>query len=201
MTNVCNIIEKWKLTQYDAAVVQDTPQEGAGGSFPAVPFTVKVLVSDLNYRSCGSMDGTVNGQTGKGVFTIVEVKDGWGKLKSGAGWIYLLNSDYCTVLGTTATATPVPAKTITEIAKEVIAGKWGNGSDRKNALEEAGYNYSEVQDKVNELCSVPTKKSMEEIAKEVIRGEWGNGSDRKNRLQAAGYDYSEVQSKVNALLK
>ncbi len=199
VTNVCNIVEKWNLTQYDAAVVQDTPQEGADGSFPAVPFTVKVLVSDLNYRSCGSMAGYVKGQTGKGVFTIVEVKDGWGRLKSGAGWIYLLNSEYCTVQETTAAATPV--KSVTEIAKEVIAGKWGNGADRKNSLQTAGYNYSEVQSTVNELCSVPTKKSMEEIAKEVIRGEWGNGSDRKNRLQAAGYDYSEVQSKVNALLK
>lgn len=29
------------------------------------------------------------GQTGKGVFTITEVQDGWGKLKCGAGWISL----------------------------------------------------------------------------------------------------------------
>lgn len=43
------------------------------------------------------------------------------------------------------------AKSITEIAREVIAGKWGNGSDRKKRLKSAGYNYSEVQTKVNEL--------------------------------------------------
>jgi flagellum-specific peptidoglycan hydrolase FlgJ len=152
VTNVCNIIEKWNLTQYDAGAVQDTPQEGAGGSFPAVPFTVKVLISDLNYRSCGSMEGAVRGQTGKGVFTIVEVKDGWGRLKSGAGWIYLLNPSYCTVQGSTIAATS-PAKSVTEIAKEVIAGKWGNGTDRKNRLQAAGYNYSEVQNKVNALLS------------------------------------------------
>lgn len=153
VTNVCNIVEKWNLTQYDTGVVQDTPQEGAGGSFPAVPFTVKVLISDLNYRSCGSMEGAVKGQTGKGVFTIVEVKDGWGKLKSGAGWIYLMNPNYCTVQGRTVAATPTPAKSVTEIAKEVIAGKWGNGTDRKNRLQAAGYNYSEVQSKVNALLS------------------------------------------------
>ena len=57
---------------------------GSGGSgisgFPAVPFTVKVLIPDLNYRSAPSMSGSVKGQTGKGVFTIVEVKNGWGRL-------------------------------------------------------------------------------------------------------------------------
>ena len=42
-------------------------------------------------------------------------------------------------------------KTIDEIAKEVIAGKWGNGSDRKNRLTKAGYDHKEVQKRVNEL--------------------------------------------------
>ena len=42
-------------------------------------------------------------------------------------------------------------KSVTEIAKEVIQGKWGNGADRKNRLEKAGYNYNEVQKKVNTL--------------------------------------------------
>lgn len=43
-------------------------------------------------------------------------------------------------------------KSVDEIAKEVINGKWGNGADRKKKLEAAGYNYSEVQKRVNELC-------------------------------------------------
>lgn len=42
-------------------------------------------------------------------------------------------------------------KSVTEIAKEVIQGKWGNGSERKRKLTQAGYNYTEVQKKVNEL--------------------------------------------------
>ena len=45
----------------------------------------------------------------------------------------------------------VVKKTVTELAKEVIAGKWGNGQDRKNRLNAAGYDYTAVQDKVNEL--------------------------------------------------
>lgn len=45
----------------------------------------------------------------------------------------------------------VVKKTVTELAKEVIAGKWGNGQDRKNRLTAAGYDYTVVQNKVNEL--------------------------------------------------
>lgn len=41
-------------------------------------------------------------------------------------------------------------KTIDEIAREVIQGKWGNGADRKNRLTKAGYNYQLVQERVNE---------------------------------------------------
>ena len=46
-----------------------------------------------------------------------------------------------------------PKKTIDEIAKEVILGKWGNGEDRKKALTEAGYDYNAVQKRVNEILS------------------------------------------------
>lgn len=75
-------------------------------NFPAVPFTVNVKIDDLNYRSQPSMNGAVKGQTGKGVFTIVEVNNGWGKLKSGVGWIWLGNPQYCTIGDTVKTSTP-----------------------------------------------------------------------------------------------
>ena len=61
-----------------------------------VPFTVKVSISDLNIRKGPGTDYAKTGKfTGKGVFTIVEVQSGqgasagWGRLKSGAGWISL----------------------------------------------------------------------------------------------------------------
>lgn len=38
-----------------------------------------------------------------------------------------------------------------EIAKEVLAGKWGNGAERKNRLTKAGYDYKTVQSIVNKL--------------------------------------------------
>lgn len=51
---------------------------------------------------------------------------------------------------TTATTAAVK-KTVDELAREVINGKWGNGTDRKNRLTAAGYDYSAVQSRVNEL--------------------------------------------------
>lgn len=38
-----------------------------------------------------------------------------------------------------------------EIARQVIAGRWGTGTTRKLNLERAGYNYSEIQQIVNQL--------------------------------------------------
>lgn len=50
---------------------------------------------------------------------------------------------------------------IEEVAKQVIAGKYGNGDDRKKKLKAAGYDYDEVQKKVNELlkASKPAKNT------------------------------------------
>ncbi len=75
----------------------------AGGVAPApiaVPFKVRVSITDLRIRSGPGTNTAATGKfTGAGVFTIIEVKDGpgstqgWGCLKSGAGWISL---NYCT---------------------------------------------------------------------------------------------------------
>ena len=44
-----------------------------------------------------------------------------------------------------------PSKTIEELAREVIRGDWGNGTDRKTRLTNAGYNYDAIQNRVNEI--------------------------------------------------
>lgn len=44
-----------------------------------------------------------------------------------------------------------PGKTVDELAREVIRGLWGNGTERKNRLTEAGYDYTAIQNRVNEL--------------------------------------------------
>ena len=63
------------------------------------PFMVRVSIPDLNIRKGAGTNTAKTGKyTGVGTFTIMEVKEGkgsdtgWGKLKSGAGWISL---DYC----------------------------------------------------------------------------------------------------------
>ena len=73
----------------------------AGGAAPtpapvAVSFKVRVTATDLNIRTGPGTNTAKTGKfTGAGVFTITEVKDGpgsakgWGRLKSGAGWIAL----------------------------------------------------------------------------------------------------------------
>lgn len=73
--------------------------------YPATPFMVRVLIDDLNIRSTPCMgnkvrdDNLTGKQTGIGSFTIVKVENGgWGKLKSGAGYIWLGNPAYCTIL-------------------------------------------------------------------------------------------------------
>lgn len=132
--NLCGVIERWNLTQYDVAsgwyrvrkswknavsqkgafhelvyakecadanpgyTVFDPDGKAVYPTTPAasVPYAVRVSISDLNIRKGPGTNYAKTGQhTGKGVFTIVaesagtgSVK-GWGKLKSGAGWISL----------------------------------------------------------------------------------------------------------------
>ena len=88
-------------TVYDdngKAVYTTAGQQASAG----VPFSVQVDILDLNIRTGAGTNYAKTGEkTGKGVFTIVEVKagqgasTGWGRLKSGAGWISL---DYATRL-------------------------------------------------------------------------------------------------------
>ena len=153
VSKLCDIIERWNLTQYDvaasggqtpAATQEETTQtywyrvrkswadassqlgtykvlanakkkadenpgyavfdmdgkqvypEKAADTNTAVPFLVRVSIPDLNIRSGPGTDYSRTGKfTGVGIFTIVEVKKGtgssagWGRLKSGAGWISL----------------------------------------------------------------------------------------------------------------
>jgi hypothetical protein len=54
------------------------------------PYLVKVTVNALNFRSGPGTNYKINGTIrDKGTYTIVEESNGWGKLKSGAGWISL----------------------------------------------------------------------------------------------------------------
>ena len=94
----------YEVYDWNGRQVYPEVAEGAtsGMSNADCPFLVKVSISDLNIRKgAGTNTAKTGAYTGVGVFTIVEVKDGkgsdagWGKLKSGAGWIAL---DFCQIV-------------------------------------------------------------------------------------------------------
>lgn len=133
-----------------------------------------------------------------GTITVIEgnKSEAVGYRKIPVGWGYIRG--YARPRYESGDSISAPEKTVDELAREVLQGKWGNGDERAVRLKNAGYSYDAVQKRVNELLS--SGKSLDELAKEVINGKWGNGQDRVNRLKAAGYDYNAVQSKVNAIL-
>jgi CW_7 repeat/N-acetylmuramoyl-L-alanine amidase len=95
-------------------------------------------------------------------------------------------------------------KSTNAIAKEVIAGKWGDGADRESKLKKAGYNPDTIQKEVNSILGAgstkkASTKSINAIAKEVIAGKWGNGDAREDKLKKAGYDPDKVQDEVNKI--
>lgn len=107
---------------------------------------------------------------------------------------YISREEWAKLSGAKAPA-PAPApskKSDTEIALEIVQGKWGNGDDRRKRLENAGYDYNRIQQLINRSYG---------IAYEVIDGKWGNGWNRKNALEGAGYNYELIQSIVNELLE
>lgn len=103
----------------------------------------------------------------------------------------------------TKTATAAQGKTVEQLAREVMDGKWGSGSDRKARLTAAGYDYTAVQAEVNRLYKERGRKlkPLDVVAQEVIQGLQGSGDARRRKLRAAGYDPDAVQLKVNALLR
>ena len=114
------------------------------------------------------------------------------------------------------------ASAISAYARQVIAGKFGNGDARVKALKaqlkKDGYagtdaNVKKIQTKVNGILApkpkVLTASAVTAYAKRVIRGEFGNGAERVKALKATlkkdGYagtaaQVDKIQAKVNEIL-
>lgn len=94
-------------------------------------------------------------------------------------------------------ATSINKKGVEQLAREVMAGKWGHGEERKRRL---GNRYAAVQKRVNELLKPSNKKKnvkgVEQLAREVLAGKHGNGDKRK---QSLGNMYHAVQKRVNEM--
>lgn len=97
---------------------------------------------------------------------------------------------------------PPKKRSIHEVAKDVVAGKYGNGDVRIQRLRSEGYNPATVQLEVSRILAKdePVKKSIRQLASEVIDLKWGVGDDRIARLKKAGYDPKVVQREVNRQL-
>lgn len=70
--------------------VEPIPEKAEPESETFKSYIVSITASLLNYRSGPGMNYSIKGQVKRGgAYTIVEEQNGWGKLKSGAGWIAL----------------------------------------------------------------------------------------------------------------
>jgi len=75
-------------------------------------------------------------------------------------------------------------ESIEQLANEVIAGNWGNGQDRRDALAAAGYDYNSVQDRVNAILGSGSSSggpssggSSSTIVTETINDDYGRGNE------------------------
>jgi lysozyme len=81
-------------------------------------------------------------------------------------------------VGTAQPVTPVqPHKSVDELAREVLAGRWGNGDDRKRRITTAGYDYAAVQAKVNELLHAQSRPQA--VYYTIRRGDTLSGIARR----------------------
>lgn len=82
------------------------------------------------------------------------------------------------IINPSVKSSPAPApklKSVSVVAQEVIDGKWGTGTDRKSRLTAAGYNYNEVQNKVNEILSKKKKPAAKTVTYTVKKGDTLSG--------------------------
>lgn len=92
-------------------------------------------------------------------------------------------------------------------ASDVISGKYGNGTERKNKLVTLNIDYNYCQSIVNEIINKSAKTAKEtaktkynKIANDIINGKYGNGASRYTNLKKANFDYAYAQMLVNNII-
>lgn len=131
-----------------------------GAPYATSPTYIKNVISIIEQYGLTSWDkrSSESSSNGKSLKEIAQevTKGKWGNGSERKSRLTAAGYDYDKVqdkvnelLGKNNSGTK--KKSVTEVAREVIRGEWGNGADRKNRLASAGYDYSAVQKKVNEL--------------------------------------------------
>lgn len=99
-----------------------------------------------------------------------------------------------------------PAKSVDEVAREVIRGEWGNGSDRRQRLEAAGYDFGAVQDRVNAILTgdapeQPAEPTPAEPAEPAPAEPEQPATDKLYRVQVGAFAVRENAEKMLRRLK
>lgn len=134
-------------------------------------FANKSCPGDWLYSRLGDLASKVTAQLGGSNFSVgsvtstsgfYRVRKSWNDAKSQKGAFksldnakrcakanpgYFIFAENGKIVGSDTSST----KTVDELAREVIRGNWGNGTERKNRLTAAGYDYNDVKNRVNEL--------------------------------------------------
>lgn len=152
---------KTRVSAIARAFLTEVEKAGYTVGIYATKSTLETLVADdikekysVWLAHVGKGGAALSKTSYKGKYDIWQY--GWkGKIDGISGEVDL---DHCYVeTANKAEEKPEPTaqaeKTIAELAQEVIAGKWGNGEARKEALSTAGYDYTAVQAEVNKLLS------------------------------------------------
>ena len=85
VNKLCSIIEQWKLTQYDTDVALVEEEKPAAVK---LPYLIRVS-KRIDIKRSASASAATARKCPVGIYTIVAEQNGYGKLKSGAGWVRL----------------------------------------------------------------------------------------------------------------
>lgn len=147
--------ENGNLTKHSYFASTSCPGPTLGGRFQEIADRVNANLGGTSTSGSTSTTTATLKSTAEIVAEVIAGKWGSGtdrktKLeKAGYNYTTIQNAVNAKLNGTTTSTSAL--KSTNTIAAEVIAGKWGNGADRKTNLEKAGYNYSTIQAAVNKL--------------------------------------------------
>ena len=134
-------IRGYGVPKYDSEPTVVKPKEEPKKETPATTFKVgdSVVINGNLYRNSNA--ASPSGFVKNRLTTITRVAAGAKHPYNTVGDLGWMD----------ASSIKLAVKNIDTLAREVIAGMWGNGADRKNRLTAAGHDYNAVQKRVNEL--------------------------------------------------
>ena len=193
MLKVIGTEGKYYTVEYDGGMKNElhggVEPEGTIVAYPSAPMysdTSKTqIIGNINNGTyCEIIDDLDQTMFNVKAMTTEGMKTGYVEIK----YVYCNYSEstQASTFSLRRTMTTRSTKTIEELAREVISNKWGVGSERKRRLTEAGYDYTAVQNRVNELMGKSTAANVDNTKGTVV-----NTSSLRTR-SGPGLNYSVV---------